>query len=71
MWKSDRKHINTVFTLSILKTFIPIFNSHFARFVKNLDKNVGQPEFDMTDFMFSCNLDIVCGKWSLLIALRR
>lgn len=62
VWKSDRKHINTIFTLSILKTFIPTLNRHLVQLAKNLEKNVDQPEFDITNYIFSCNSDIVLGE---------
>lgn len=62
MWRSDRKNINTVFTLGILKTFAPIFNRQFANMSKSLEKYVDQPEFDLTKHVFEYNLNVVCGK---------
>lgn len=61
-WRMDRKGINTVFTMSILKKFQPIFNRHFANFAENLEKYVDQPEFDFSDLIFECNFELVLSK---------
>lgn len=62
-WKSDRKGINTVFALSILKTFEPIFNRHFTNLTKTLEKYADQSAFDLTKHVFECNLNVICGEY--------
>lgn len=62
-WRADRKSINTVFTLSTLKAFQPIFNCHFVDFAKSLEHLVDQPESDCTKYIFLCNIGIICSEY--------
>lgn len=62
-WQSDRKAISTVFALSILKTFEPIFNHHFANLTKTLEKFVDQPEFELTKHIHHCHFSSVLGEY--------
>lgn len=62
-WRPDRKAINTVFALNILKSFQPIFNECFSDFAKSLEKYVDQPAFDLTKHIFECNLSVICREY--------
>lgn len=64
-WRLDRKGINAVFRLSILQKFQPIFNRHFGNFATSLEQYVDQPEFDFTQHIIACNLDLALGEWIL------
>lgn len=62
-WRADRKGINAVFRLSILQKLQPIFNRHFGNFARSLEQYVDLPEFDFTQHIIACNLDLALGEW--------
>lgn len=64
IWRTDRRSINTVFSVGLLKRVEPIFNRHSINSVANLEKYVNQPAIDLTHHMFRCNLDLVLSKWN-------
>lgn len=61
-WSDDRKGIRTVFTLSILKTFLPILNARFKTLTKNLEQYVDRGMISMSEHIFQCTFNNVCGK---------
>lgn len=62
VWRSDRKNINTVFTLNVLKNFQPVLNRRFANFTRGLEKYVKQPEFDIEYQVYECMFDAFLGN---------
>lgn len=65
-WKPIRKLLNPSFNLKILQSFVPIFNDKTNIMLDNLEAEVGKKNFDVSQYMFACTLDMVCGEWSAL-----
>lgn len=63
IWKPQRKQLSTSFNLSIIQSFVPIFNSKADLLVRNVGKEIGKGDFDLTKYTSPCTLDIVCGKF--------
>lgn len=63
-WKPIRKLLNPSFNLKILQSFVPIFNEKTDQMLRNLDKKAGQGAFDVSEYIFACTLDMVCGTAS-------
>lgn len=61
-WKPIRKLLNPTFNLKILQSFVPIFNDKTNIMLENLDKEAGNPNFDLSKYMHACTLDMVCGE---------
>lgn len=61
-WKPIRKLLNPTFNLKILQSFVPIFNDKTNIMLENLDKEAGNPNFDLSQYMHACTLDMVCGE---------
>lgn len=62
-WKPIRKLLNPSFNLKILQSFVPIFNEKTNIMIENLDKEAGNPWFDIGAYMHACTLDMVCGEF--------
>lgn len=65
-WKPIRKLLNPTFNLKILQSFVPIFNDKTNICLGNLDKEAGNPNFDLSKYMHACTLDMVCGEHKIL-----
>lgn len=65
-WRKDRKNVNMVFALSILKTFASKFNRRFCNLTKSLERFVDQPEFDLSEHILGSNLETFMGEFDLL-----
>lgn len=48
--------------MKILQSFVPIFNEKTNIMLEKLDQEVGNNYFDVSEYMFACTLDMVCGK---------
>lgn len=62
-WRKDRKNVNTVFSLSILKLFEPTFNRRFHELTNKIERFVDQPEFELTNHILDCNLNTFMGEF--------
>nr|AIW80012.1 cytochrome P450 CYP417A3 [Nilaparvata lugens] len=60
-WKTLRKIINPTFHQKILETYLITFNEKSDILVKQLDKKVDEPIFDIGDYTAKCTLDFLCG----------
>lgn len=63
VWKPIRKLLNPCFNLKILQSFVPIFNEKTNLMLSNLDKEVNSGIFDISQYIFACTLDMVCGTF--------
>lgn len=70
-WKPIRKLLNPSFNLKILQSFVPIFNDKTNIMLEKLDKEAGNPCFDLSQYMHACTLDMVCGKCKMGSQLER
>ncbi|XP_050088506.1 cytochrome P450 4g15-like [Anopheles aquasalis] len=60
-WRLHRKLIQPSFKLSILQSFVPLFEQKANLMVRNLATKEGKPEaFDIYRFMARCTLDMIC-----------
>lgn len=66
-WKPIRKLLNPTFNLKILQSFVPIFNDKTNIMLENLDKEAGNPNFDLSKYMHACTLDMVCGELKIIL----
>lgn len=57
--------MNPSFNSKILQSFVPIFNSKTETMLNRLDKEAGNPNFDILPYMNACTLDMVCGKLNI------
>lgn len=57
LWRSHRKLIEPAFNLSILKSFIPIFNEKTKIFLSQVDEHVNGPMFDISELLTPLALD--------------
>lgn len=72
VWKIHRKSLNYSFNLKILQTFIPIFIENSQSLVNDLAVNLGKKkEFDMLHYTTKCALNMICGKYKILIKMTR
>lgn len=62
VWKSVRKVLNPMFNLTIVHSFISIFNEKSQIFVQELSQEVGRPAFDFLSYAGVSTLDAICGK---------
>lgn len=60
-WQNDRKNLNTVFAMGVLKTFETVFNRRFHDLANSLERFVEQPEFELTNHILECNLKTFFG----------
>lgn len=54
--------MNPSFNLKVLQSFIPVFNEKVKVLIKNLDKEIGNGEFDVLPYVNWSTLDAICGK---------
>uniref|UniRef100_A0A1B0GJT8 Cytochrome n=1 Tax=Lutzomyia longipalpis TaxID=7200 RepID=A0A1B0GJT8_LUTLO len=59
-WKDHRKFLNPCFSLKILQSYMPIFNTEVKTLIGRLGQRIGKGSFDMYDYMDACALDVVC-----------
>ncbi|XP_049536673.1 cytochrome P450 4g15-like [Anopheles darlingi] len=60
-WRLHRKLIQPSFNLSILQSFVPLFEQKVNIMIRNLDAKVDKREaFDIYRFTARCTLDMVC-----------
>lgn len=63
-WKKHRKAIMPAFNQKVLDTFVEIFTSKSIILIDELDKEVGNRELNLLDYISRCNVDIICRKYS-------
>lgn len=61
-WKDHRKFLNPCFSLKILQSYMPIFNTEVKTLVGRLQQNIDGDAFNMYDYMDAATLDVVCRK---------
>lgn len=71
VWKPIRKLLNPCFNLKILQSFVPIFNEKTNLMLSNMDKEVNKGLIDISQYMFACTLDMVCGTYAHLVRIER
>ncbi|GAB0100688.1 Cytochrome P450 [Sergentomyia squamirostris] len=60
-WREHRRFLNPCFTLKILQSFMPIFNTEVKTMVERLKKQADDGgKFDMYKYIDACTLDMVC-----------
>ncbi|XP_049536681.1 cytochrome P450 4g15-like [Anopheles darlingi] len=65
-WRLHRKLIQPSFNLSILQSFVPLFDQKVNIMIRNLGAKVDKREaFDIYRFTARCTLDMVCEKKAL------
>lgn len=57
LWRSHRKLIEPAFNLSILKSFIPIFNEKTKIFLGKVGERVNGPMFDISELLTPLAMD--------------
>jgi cytochrome P450 family 4 len=57
LWKSHRKLLDPSFNITVLQSFLPIFNEKAKVLIKQLRKRVGPKEFDCFPHMSACTLE--------------
>lgn len=67
IWKPQRKELSKSFHLSIIQSFIPIFNSKAELLVRNVGRKIGNGDFDLTKYTSPCTLDIACGNFKYFV----
>jgi cytochrome P450 len=50
------------FHFKILEQFVEVFNRNGDILVQRLSSHVDGPEFDITHYIVSCTLDVICGE---------
>lgn len=70
-WKPIRKLLNPTFNLKILQSFVPIFNDKTKIMLENLDREAGNLNFDLSQYMHACTLDMVCGECVCVVLLQK
>lgn len=63
-WKPMRKVLTPMLNLKMLQSFIPIFNEKSKTFVEELNKEVGQPQFNILPYANLSALCSICGEYS-------
>lgn len=61
-WKEHRRFLNPCFSLKILQSYMPIFNTEVKTLIKRLELNVDKEAFNLYDYMDALTLDVVCRK---------
>ncbi|PNF34049.1 Cytochrome P450 4C1 [Cryptotermes secundus] len=59
-WKVHRKILTPSFHFQILEKFIDVFNSNGDILVQRLSSHVNGPKFDITNYIVTCTLDVIC-----------
>lgn len=62
VWKVHRKLLTPSFHFKILENAVGMIEKHANIMCQQLESRVEQPEFDITDYVEKCSLDIICGK---------
>lgn len=65
IWKSQRKQLSNSFNLNIIQSFLPIFNSKADLLVRNVGREIGKGDFNLTKCTSPCTLDIICGEFEI------
>lgn len=57
LWRHHRKVLTPAFTSQVLRQLVPTFDNKSRIFVKNLECEVGKPDFDVFHYMSACSLE--------------
>lgn len=57
-----RKLLTPSFHFKILENAVGMIENHAKIMCQQLESRVEQPEFDITDYVEKCSLDVICGK---------
>lgn len=60
-WKRNRKSLETTFNITILKSFIPIFEKHSQLLCDSLAKMVGKGVFDVNHMIYLRAIALIRG----------
>ncbi|KAK7603318.1 hypothetical protein V9T40_003317 [Parthenolecanium corni] len=60
VWKVHRKLLTPSFHFKILENAVGMIEKHANIMCQQLESRVEQPEFDITDYVEKCSLDIIC-----------
>ncbi|XP_026756515.2 cytochrome P450 4g15-like isoform X2 [Galleria mellonella] len=58
LWKRQRRALVPIFANRVIEDYIEVFHNEAVTLVKQLDENLGKPEFDVFKHITSCTLDI-------------
>jgi cytochrome P450 len=64
-WHAHRKFLTPAFHFKILEEYLKVFNYNSRILVEKLGARVGEPYVDITSYVTTCTLDIICGKYLL------
>lgn len=59
-WKVHRKILTPSFHFQILEQFLDVFKIKGDILVQRLSRHVNGPRFDITDYIVTCTLDVIC-----------
>lgn len=62
-WKPVRKLMNPMFNQQILQSFLPIFSERSIAMIKDMEKEVDKPAFNMLNYAGVCTLDSICCEY--------
>lgn len=54
--------MNPMFSLKRLQSFLPILNDKSKKILKDLENEIGKPDFDVMHYTSTCTLSAVCSK---------
>lgn len=54
--------MNPMFSLKRLQSFLPILNEKSKTILKDLENEIGKPDFDVMRYTSTCTLNAVCSK---------
>ena len=63
LWKERRKLLTSAFHFKIIEDFVPVFNEKANVLVHKLNDLAEKENIDLCPILFSCTLDIICGKF--------
>lgn len=62
IWRMHRKVIGPTFNLKILESFVEVFATQAKILVERLRSNVDGQEFEVSNYLSLCTLDVICGS---------
>lgn len=70
-WKHERKLFNHTFGVSVLQSYVPIFNKCISQSFTQLDEQVDKGEFDIHDYVTEVMMTAILSRFSFLYNIFR
>lgn len=68
-WKHERKLFNHTFGVSVLQSYVPIFNKCIAQSFIHLDEQVDKGEFDIHDYVTEVMMTAILSRYIYMLQI--